>query len=84
MPGGSTTPGNPPETIEHAAQALKRGAASLGLTALSERCRRIEACCRAGEPAGAADLQGDLDELVAQSQHAVETYLDEAGAQSSA
>jgi CheY-like chemotaxis protein/nitrogen-specific signal transduction histidine kinase/HPt (histidine-containing phosphotransfer) domain-containing protein len=70
-----TDPVADPDACERAAHALKSGAASLGLTALSERCREIEQHCHAGEPARAAELRHDLPELLAQSEAAVQAYL---------
>jgi len=70
-----TDPVADPDACERAAHALKSGAASLGLTALSERCRQIEWHCQNGEPAKATELRGDLDELLVQSESAVQAYL---------
>lgn len=70
-----TDPVADPEACERAAHALKSGAASLGLTALSERCREIEQHCSAGEPAKAADLRHDIGDLLAESEDAVQAYV---------
>ncbi|WP_423601145.1 Hpt domain-containing protein [Roseateles sp. MS654] len=43
-------------TLRHVAHTLKSAAASLGATALSQRCAEIEALARSGREDGLADL----------------------------